>query len=77
MYYNKRQLNIFDYLPLTYHISSDTDKDRLLSDKATLENCIHWNINFIEIWIVKPGENSNRGRGIILCRDLEKLEEFK
>jgi hypothetical protein len=26
------------------------------------------------IWIVKPGENSNRGVGISLARDLDELK---
>ncbi len=26
-------------------------------------------------WLVKPGENSNRGRGIVVCRGLEAAVE--
>lgn len=26
------------------------------------------------VWIVKPGENSNRGCGITLCKDEKELE---
>ena len=28
------------------------------------------------MWIVKPGENSNRGRGIQIFEDLDQIREF-
>ena len=28
------------------------------------------------VWIVKPGENSNRGAGITLCEDATELDKF-
>ena len=28
------------------------------------------------LWIVKPGENSNRGKGIIVCEKLEEIREI-
>jgi ABC-type protease/lipase transport system fused ATPase/permease subunit len=28
------------------------------------------------VWIVKPGENSNRGRGIQIFEDLDQIREF-
>lgn len=26
-----------------------------------------------EVWIVKPGEDSNRGRGIVVCKGWEEV----
>lgn len=28
------------------------------------------------VWIVKPGENSNRGRGIEIFNNIKQIEEF-
>ena len=28
------------------------------------------------VWIVKPGENSNRGTGIQMCSDLTDIEKL-
>jgi tubulin monoglycylase TTLL3/8 len=29
-----------------------------------------------ELWIVKPGENTNRGCGITVCRELEQIKSI-
>jgi tubulin--tyrosine ligase len=29
-----------------------------------------------ELWIVKPGENTNRGCGITVCRELSQIKEI-
>jgi len=29
-----------------------------------------------QIWIVKPGENTNRGCGIQVCRELPQIKEI-
>jgi hypothetical protein len=29
--------------------------------------------NHPNIWIIKPGENSNRGRGIKVCRTIQDI----
>jgi len=28
------------------------------------------------IWIVKPGENTNRGKGIKVCNSVEQIKEY-
>lgn len=55
-----KQRDPFDYIPKTYHIRSTEDKEYgtfLRENEGEPE----------KVWIVKPGENSNRGKGIRLC----------
>ena len=57
-----------NFIPLTYHITSGLEDQyflKFLSEyyrKSKEENNT--------TWIVKPGEMSNRGSGIIVCKDL-------
>ena len=62
-YYLSINQDPFDVLPLTYVISDGlndpefelfNDKYNQIKDQAVLEN----------VWILKPGESSNRGTGI-------------
>lgn len=72
-FYEQSGLEPFDYLPLTFHIKS-------LSE----ENFSKFKSEFSEIqekqgekvWIVKPGENTNRGKGIKVCNSIESIEDF-
>ena len=56
-----------DYIPMTYLIKKGTDdesfKSFLLQTKHLKNIC----------WIIKPGENTNRGRGIKLCNGFTEL----
>lgn len=81
LYYNMRTYyeclgeNPFDYIPLTYHIqegSSDPQFEIFL--KQYEENQSEEAKKKIQnIWIVKPGENTNRGNGINVCKDLDNI----
>ena len=74
-YYECLGENPFDFIPLTFHIqegSSDPQFEVFLKQfeenqseegKKKLQN----------IWIVKPGENTNRGNGINVCKDLDNI----
>lgn len=70
---------MFDHLPLTFHIKDG------LEDKKYFEFLRYYHKRTKEInrnnqdkekekqynvWIVKPGENSNRGNGIKVCLNL-------
>lgn len=54
------KLNPFDYIPKTYNVKGcdDSEFKRFLKDYESEPN---------KVWIVKPGENSNRGNGIKLA----------
>lgn len=79
-YYGKLNQNVFDFLPLTFHIKNGLEDDEYLKflqhfyvhNKAAKNDpdCI----NKFNAWIVKPGENTNRGNGIIVCLDLNEIK---
>ena len=79
-YYSKNNKDVFDYLPLTFHIKKGLEDDEYLRflqsfyaiNKAVKQNPNH--INKHNAWIVKPGENTNRGNGIIVCLELNEIK---
>ncbi|CAD8156726.1 unnamed protein product [Paramecium pentaurelia] len=64
-YYEQKGLNVFDFLPQTYHIRNKED----------LNNFIQQNPNQ-SIWIVKPAELSNRGHGIHIFQTINEVQQF-
>ena len=81
LYYNMRTYfeclgeNPFNYIPLTYHIqegSSDPQFDLFNRKFDDLMNESKKN-RLQNIWIVKPGENTNRGNGITVCKDFSQI----
>ena len=92
-YYKLIQKDFKDIIPLTFHIKSIDDAEwknfvRVFEDMSLLNKK---NINIKSnsdqftdnnkshnIWIVKPGENSNRGTGIKIFNDLNSImQEIK
>lgn len=74
-YYVSQKLDPFDFIPLTFHIRKHTEDPEYtrfqeyygrIKQDPTLKN----------IWIVKPGENTNRGVGITVCEKLEEIEDI-
>ena len=73
MYYNLKSYylavgkNPFEYIPETYHIQKEGDTE--------------W-LNFVKVyekktlWIVKPGENSNRGCGIDVVETIDEIKDI-
>ena len=76
LYYNMKDLcdwkgdDVFNYLPQTFHIKEglrDSEFIRFEKYYNQLQNQINSDKSEISIdntWIVKPGENTNRGSGI-------------
>lgn len=99
MFYNMRQYyqligaNVFDNLPLTFHIKKGLDdreyKHFLKEFRKKAEDIKIYEKHYQEqddleeesntgnaprnIWIVKPGELSNRGNGITVIEDVHEL----
>lgn len=74
-YYSTMQSDPFDVLPLTFHIQGGiTDPEfkkfalcyNLLEKQRSKEASKN-------VWIVKLGENSNRGHGIQISRDIDEI----
>ena len=62
-YYEERLLNIYDAVPETYLINVEYKNGKSNPEKDTqLEEFSRVAGN--HIWILKPGENTNRGHGI-------------
>ena len=71
--------NVYDTLPLTFHIKSGADdvefqKFALHFDSENML-CKN-NKNRKNIWIIKPGENSNRGTGIKVEQESAKIRSL-
>jgi hypothetical protein len=64
-FYFEQGEDVFEYLPLTFHI--DNQSSELSSFLATAQKMPH------QIWILKPGENSNRGSGIIVTNKINRI----
>jgi hypothetical protein len=68
--------DVFSVIPLTFHIKHATadpqydlfrkEFSRLAKEKLTKKSCRN-------VWIVKPGELSNRGQGITVIDELYEL----
>lgn len=74
-YYSEiEQIDPFTYLPHTYHIVPG-EKDNLGIKRFKEEQFEKTE----RIWIVKPGENTNRGVGISVATtmEIERLMKYK
>ncbi|OMJ95251.1 hypothetical protein SteCoe_1466 [Stentor coeruleus] len=83
LYYNMKSYyeiigeDVFNVLPVTFHVKDS--EDPIFAD---FENCYKSYDELIDeqgrkpanIWIVKPGENSNRGNGISVCANIEQIK---
>lgn len=67
--------SLFSKIPLTFNILSESDPEysNFLACFSELEK--QKSLFFHNTWIIKPGENTNRGNGIIVCNTLESILE--
>lgn len=87
IYYLSKSENVFDDLLLTFHVKKEIDDDEYLSflqhyyqfsrerkeqemESMASSQKIH------NVWIVKPGELTNRGKGIIVCFSLDEIKNI-
>ena len=71
---------MFKYLPTTFHVSNGIEDDTYLKF-LNLYYSIAKNPNpeqndKFNAWIVKPGENTNRGQGITVCLTLDSIKNI-
>ena len=66
-YTNYAKRDPFEFMPETYNVTTDKD----MSNNHVLSK-----LDSESIWIVKPGENSNRGRGIRIFTYNQKIMRF-
>ncbi len=78
VYYESLNKDPFQFMPLSFHIKeglSDKEFSRFC-DVFRQEDNPHFQNHGKSIWIVKPGENTNRGCGIQVCRDLNGIRDI-
>lgn len=85
-YYEACQEDTFQYLPLTFHIQNGLEDNEYLkflknfydrsrlSKKTETEGFKGRKVR--NIWIVKPGEFTNRGNGIRVCLCLDDIKQI-
>ena len=82
IYYESTGQDWFNVLPLTFHIKEGAnDKEylrftELFKDYDSGKTMGAYEKLGKQIWIVKPGENTNRGCGIQVCRELSQIKEI-
>lgn len=73
-YYKSIGENMNDNIPVTFLVTGDTQ------DSAFLEFKEYYGYNEAykknNQWILKPGEFTNRGRGIKICQKLSAIEKY-
>ncbi len=70
-YYQALKRDAFSAIPLTFHVKSTGDPEYARFKEAFTSH----NSDGKNVWIVKPGENSNRGNGIAICQSVPEVEQ--
>ncbi|OMJ74802.1 hypothetical protein SteCoe_26218 [Stentor coeruleus] len=77
-YYECIGENPFEYIPLTYHIKlgeSDPAFKKFEEKFYEYDKLVdEYGKKLVNLWIVKPGENTNRGNGISVISDLSSIK---
>lgn len=75
MYYETIGVDPFSVIPVTFHIKEGLYDASFKQFKRTYDQ-LALDSTIKNVWIVKPGENSNQGRGIEVCRNLSEVESI-
>jgi hypothetical protein len=67
-YYNHTGESILNAIPLTFLIKKGPNDESFEPFRTACET--------EELWIVKPGECSNRGNGIRVCQDIDAVRSY-
>jgi glutathione synthase/RimK-type ligase-like ATP-grasp enzyme len=70
-FYDRQGKNVFEHLPVTFHVKRfDDDAWKDFTRYYAEDQQAHSSEGEGKrLWIVKPGENSNRGNGITIYSD--------
>ena len=68
-YYSSREKNVFSIMPETYLVPSQANFELNPQFKAFKAAC-----KAGQLWIFKPGESTNRGNGIKVFNDFDKIK---
>ena len=75
MYMRLKNVDPFTVIPLTFHICKGIEDNEFKVFKKYYEDIeANKNTNGLRnIWIVKPGENTNRGNGITVAYSIDDI----
>ena len=68
-YFLRKNDDVFNYIPLTFHIKKGINDEEYL-------NFVNYFEKEKSLWIIKPGEGTNKGKGINITHDLSAIEEI-
>lgn len=78
-YYTALGMDPFDYIPVTFHVKNGENdpvfaefEEKFWEFDKQLEES---GKKIANLWIIKPGENTNRGNGITVASDLPQVKE--
>lgn len=71
-YYEAIGEDPFNALPVTFHIKTGLDDP----EWAKFQHYYESNKDKQNIWIIKPGENTNRGQGIQVAKDFSEIKNI-
>jgi len=72
LYYTLIRRNIEEVVPLTFHIKYGKSDLNYIKFQEMYKEYRKKNKN---VWIIKPGENSNRGNGIVIANTLNDIDK--
>lgn len=79
-YYRHLQVDPFDYLPLTFHVTEGLEDPNFLAFQRYYhrrnKDIKREGEKKLNMWIVKPGQNTNRGNGIKICHGLKEIKQL-
>ena len=70
-YYERINKDPFKIIPLTFHVSEGVDDLQFTKFREMFEE-----MREQKVWIIKPGEHSNRGQRIKICRSVSEVREI-
>jgi tubulin polyglutamylase TTLL1/tubulin monoglycylase TTLL3/8 len=73
IYYDALGKNPYEHIPLTFHIKEGEFEEEFKQFEANFKELAGSGCR--NIWILKPGENTNRGTGISLCGSVAEVRE--
>lgn len=72
-YYEAIGSDPFNQLPITFHVKNGLEDPEFFKFKQYYEAASGMKNN---IWIIKPGENTNRGQGISVSKDYQEISNL-
>lgn len=78
-FYTTSQVDVFSKVPLTFNISQkfeDPEFHHFRLKHQEFETYRESHPSFQNIWIVKPGEFTNRGTGISVCKTIDEVSKL-